>query len=113
MNVSSTTQVSAMRAATYRLDVTAHNVANVNTRGFRARRAEQTEVAGGPDRAGGAPRERGTGTRAYDAGTERAGQPDLNKEMTDMVTERNTYKANARAERVRDRMAEETINLVG
>jgi len=114
MNVSSTTTVSAMRAATLRLDVTAHNVANVNTRGFRAQRAEQTDVVTGAGQTAtrGDVYERGAGTRVYDAGRERQIPQDLNKQMTDMITERNTYGANARITKMKDAIDEETINLV-
>lgn len=115
MNVSSATApVSAMRSAAQRLDVTAHNVANVNTGGFRAHRAEQTDVVAGAGQAAarGDVYERGAGTRVYDAGRESVSPEDLNKEMTDMITERNTYGANARAARMRDKMDEETVNLV-
>jgi len=114
MNISPVSSISAMKAATQRLGVTAHNVANVNTRGFRAYRAEQTEVVEGPDQTGaGNIRERGAGTRAYNAGRERHSRQDLNKEMTDMMTERNTYKANAPAARVRNEMKKEAIDLLG
>jgi len=114
MNISSAAPVSAMRAATQRLDVTAHNVANVNTRGFRAQRAEQTDVVNGVGRAAarGDAYERGAGTRVYGAGREGFSPEDLNKQMTDMISEKNTYGANARAAKIRDRMEEETINLV-
>jgi flagellar basal-body rod protein FlgC len=113
MNVSSAAPVSAMRGASQRLDVTAHNVANVNTRGFRAHRAEQTEVVRGTGQtSGAAARERGAGTRVYDAGRERQAPQDLNKQMTDMITGRNAYGANAKAAKWRDRIDEETINLV-
>jgi flagellar hook protein FlgE len=114
MNVSSTAQASAMKAATQKLGVTAHNVANVNTIGFRAHRAEQTDVVTGTGQtaARGDTYERGAGTRVYDAGRERQTPEDLNKEMTDMITERNTYGANAKAAKIMDRMDEETVNLV-
>jgi len=110
MNVASTAAVSGMRAASQRLDVTAHNVANVNTGGFRAYGAEQTDVVSGTGQAArGDTYERGAGTRVYNAG--RATE-DLNKEMTDMITERNTYGADAKITKMRDKIDEETINLV-
>ncbi|GBU21549.1 hypothetical protein R80B4_01443 [Fibrobacteres bacterium R8-0-B4] len=114
MNISSAANASAMKAAANRLDVTAHNVANVNTRGFRAQRAEQTDVVRNTGRtaAGGDVYERGAGTRVYDAGRERQTPEDLNKQMTDMISERNTYGANAKAAKMRDKMEEETVNLV-
>jgi flagellar basal-body rod protein FlgC len=115
MNISSVSApASAMKAATQRLDVTAHNVANVNTKGFKAQRAEQTDVVNGSAQtaARGDTYERGAGTRVYDAGRERQTPEDLNKQMTDMITEKNTYGANAKATKMRDMMEEETINLV-
>jgi flagellar basal-body rod protein FlgC len=114
MNVSSVAPLSAMKAASGRLDVTAHNVANVNTRGFRAQRAEQTDVVSGTAQTAtrGDTYERGAGTRAYNAGRERQSPEDLNKEMTDLITERNTYGANAKIAKMRDKMDEETVNLV-
>jgi flagellar hook protein FlgE len=114
MNVSSAAPATAMKAATQRLDVTAHNVANVNTRGFKAQRAEQTDVVNNAAQtpARGDTYERGAGTRVYGAGRDRQSPEDLNKEMTDMITERNTYGANAKAAKMRDKMDEETINLV-
>jgi len=114
MNISSTAQASAMKASAQRLDVTAHNVANVNTRGFRAQRAEQTDVVQGSRQpaARGDTYERGAGTRVYDAGRESQRPQDLNKQMTDMISEKNTYGANAKVAKMRDRMDEETVNLV-
>jgi len=115
MNVSSVAQTSAMKAASNRLDVTAHNIANVNTKGFRAQRAEQTDVVNGSapqTSVRGDTYERGAGTRVYNAGRESQYPEDLNKQMTDMVTEKNTYGANAKIAKMRDRMDEETINLV-
>jgi len=114
MNISSAAPVSAMKAATQKLDVTAHNVANVNTRGFRAHRAEQTDVVSGTGQTSvrGDTYERGAGTRVYGAGRDRQSPEYLNKEMTDMIPERNTYGANAKATKMRDKMYEETINLV-
>jgi len=113
MNISSAAPASAMKAATQLLDATAHNVANVNTGGFRALRAEQTDaVTGAGQAARGDAYERGAGTRAYNAGRERQSPQDLNKQMTDLITERNVYGANATAVKMRDRLDEETINLV-
>jgi flagellar hook protein FlgE len=115
MNISSVAApASAVKAATQRLDVTAHNVANVNTSGFRAQRAEQTDIVNGTGKtaAKGDAYERGAGTRVYNAGRERQTPEDLNKQMTDMITERNTYGANAKVTKMRDRTEEETINLV-
>jgi len=115
MNISSVSApASAMKAAAQRLDVTAHNVANVNTKGFKAQRAEQTDVVTGSGQtaAKGDVYERGAGTRVYNAGRERQTLEDLNKQMTDMITERNTYGANAKVTKMRDRMEEETVNLV-
>jgi len=120
MNISSSAPVSGMEAASLRLDNTAHNVANANTRGFAPQRLEQAETV---QRTQGAqqaqtPRgvqtgadtyEPGAGTQVYAAGTDRQ---DLARDMTDLATERNSYTANARTVQVQNEVLGTTIDLV-
>ncbi|MCL2182500.1 MAG: flagellar basal body protein [Chitinispirillia bacterium] len=123
MNISAS--VSGMNAAQLRMDNVAHNVANVNTQGFEARRLQQAETA--PARTAAAPRDTfesttgasamaaetrtvGTGTEVHAAGTER---PDLARDMTDMANQRNTYTANAQAVRVQNSVIGATMDLLG
>jgi len=120
MNISSSAPVSGMKAASLQVDNTAHNVANVNTRGFAPHRLEQAETVQRTQDAQQAqtPRgvqtgadtyEPGAGTRVYSAGTE---QPDLARDMTDLTTERNSYTANARTVQVQNEVLGTTIDLV-
>jgi len=113
MNISSSAAVSGMEAASLRLDNTAHNVANVNTREFKPQRLAQAETAQSTQQTqtprGADTYEAGAGTRVYSAGTE---QKDLAQDMTDLKTERNSYAANARTVQVQNEVLGTTIDLV-
>jgi flagellar basal-body rod protein FlgC len=122
MNISS---VSGMNSASFRMDNTANNVANVNTPDFRPQRVEQVETApAAPAPAAQAPAaarapataptdtyEPGTGTAAYNAGTNE--RPDLANDMTNMVADRNAYEANAQTVRAQANVAGTAIDLMG
>jgi flagellar basal-body rod protein FlgC len=114
MDISLSAPVSGMQAAQLRLDNTANNVANVNTENFRPQRIEQAETTRQTQPAAQPARDTfeatTAGTAAYNAGTT---EPDLARDMTDMVTERNTYSANAAAIRAQDEVTGTTIDLVG
>jgi flagellar basal-body rod protein FlgC len=117
MDISFSAPVSAMNAAQLRLDNTAHNVANVNTENFRPQRVEQAETTRQAQQPAQPARDTfeataagaNAGTAAYNAGTT---EPDLARDMTDMVAERNTYSANAAAIRAQDEVTGTTIDLV-
>jgi flagellar basal-body rod protein FlgC len=101
-----------MSAAQLRLDNTAHNLANANTQNFRPQRIEQVETTRQPQTVQ-QPRDTfeptNAGTAAYNAGR---GEQDLATDMTDMITERNTYSANAATIRAQDEVTGTTIDLV-
>jgi flagellar hook protein FlgE len=107
-----------MNAAQLRMDNIANNVANVNTQDFQPQRLQQTETA--PPASAPAARDTyeptaaaqavGAGTEVYSAGTER---PDLARDMTDMVTQRNSYEANAQTARVQNSVIGTTMDLLG
>ncbi|MGE4298983.1 MAG: flagellar basal body rod C-terminal domain-containing protein [Desulfovibrionaceae bacterium] len=109
--------VSALQATATAQQVTAHNVANVNTDGFKASR---TEFATGPD---------GQGVRAEvsqttspgpavvtdwsgDAQAVEASNTDVAVESVAMMRHETTYAANAAAIRTQDEMSGTVIDLM-
>jgi flagellar basal-body rod protein FlgC len=99
MSISISPSVSALNAATMSQNVTAHNVANINTEPYAPLQAIKTEVF---------PVGTKTTVRQGASGTN-----DLAKEMTDLNTNKNLYSMNAKAFKMQDRMNGELINLVG
>lgn len=77
MSISISSSVSALNAATVSQNVTAHNIANINTEPYAPKQAIQTEVFP-------------VGTKAtVRQGT--SGTNDLAKEITDLNTNKNFY----------------------
>ena len=99
MSISISSSVSALNAATVSQNVTAHNIANINTEPYAPKQAIQSEVF-----------PVGTKTTVRQGAT---GTNDLAKEMTDLNMNKNLYSMNAKAFKMQDRMNGELINLVG
>jgi flagellar hook protein FlgE len=95
---------SGLRVTQVRQDVTANNIANVNTDRFQAKSVVQTEQ--NPGVAVGAIRKTPNTNPMGFSNT------DLATEMTNMMVNRDTYGADARVIKVQDRMLGEVINLI-
>jgi flagellar hook protein FlgE len=100
MDMSISASVSGLNAATIRQNVTAQNVANVNTNPYAPKEALQTEVFP-------------VGTRVSAVRENPVGSNDIAKEMVNLNENKNMYSMNAKAFKMQDRMRGEIINLVG
>jgi flagellar basal-body rod protein FlgC len=101
---STNTSISAMRASALRLDVSAHNVANINTPNFAQTRVLQTEQT------------RGTAITAMQKVASQ--NPDLSatdfaEEAVEMIISKNEFALNARVLKTQDRMLGELLDIVG
>jgi len=95
---------SALRVTQVRQDVTANNIANVNTDGFAAKNVVLADQ--NPGVAVAAIRKTPNNNPQGFSNT------DLATEMTGMIVNRDTYGANARVIKVQDRMLGEVIDLI-
>jgi len=100
MDMSINASVSGLNAATIRQNVTAQNVANINTNPYAPKEALQTEVFP-------------VGTRVSAVRENPVGSNDIAKEMVNLNENKNMYSMNAKAFKMQDRMRGEIINLVG
>ena len=100
MDMSVSASVSGLNAATIRQNVTAHNVANVNTDQYAPKEALQTDVFP-------------VGTKVASVRENEVGSNDIAKEMVNLNENKNMYSMNAKAFKMEDRMRGEIINLVG
>jgi flagellar hook protein FlgE len=105
MDVSFAAPVSGMQVSSFRLDVTAHNVANVDTPGFSEYQTVQSDVV--PQ-----------GVRV--AALNRVPNPDRSTSNTDLAeqmvalkTDSNTFTANAKVVKVKDQMLGTLLDMVG
>jgi flagellar basal-body rod protein FlgC len=103
MDISFSTSISGIQTALKRHDVTAHNVANVNTPGFAAANVTQTDVRPGGVRI--ASIDRSTNTDATLSNT------DLAKEAGEQIENKNTLAADVKVLKVKDRMLGELLDL--
>ena len=90
--------ISGIQAAGLRMEVSAHNTANLNTEGARAQRVRQSER---PDRGG---------TTAEVEQTDHP--PELLEETVEQMTTAHYLKANAKALRTQDEMLGTMIDLI-
>ena len=101
MNIS---PVSGMQAAQTRHDITAHDVANINTDGYEERTAHQTDTATG-------------GTRISHI-SRRPNQPDapsntdLVEETKEQIINKNLFAANAKVLKTQDEMLGQVIDPI-
>ena len=125
---------SGLRVHTTKMDVTANNVANVNTNDFQSSRVTlkdsfsqtiQRARQAAEEGAGTNPMQIGSGValgsidrietpgpkRVFNDIVETMSNTDLAVEMTSMITTQRAFEANARVIPVADEMLEEVINL--
>ncbi|MDR1521001.1 MAG: flagellar basal body protein [Planctomycetota bacterium] len=117
------TSASALQTNQFRLDVSANNVANVNTDNFRASRVATSDNAyvnsigtGTRVAATYAPNRPASPAATYaDAGQAGAEQSntDLAVEMTNQMNFRNAYSANAAMGRTENEVSQTLLDLVG
>jgi len=88
---------SGMQAASTRLDVTANNIANVNTEGFKASRVTMSEQRNG-------------GVDAKVAKT--ADTVDISREAVELLSTVSGFKANLRVAKVEKEMGESLLNII-
>jgi flagellar hook protein FlgE len=100
MDMSINASVSGLNAATIRQNVTAQNVANVNTNPYAPKEALQSEVFP-------------VGTKVSAVRENAVGTNDIAREMVNLNENKNMYSMNAKAFKMQDRMRGEIINLVG
>jgi flagellar hook protein FlgE len=105
MDISFNSSVSGMRAAIKRHDITAHDVANINTPGFEERIPHQVETQ--PD-----------GTEISHISRRPNPQKDLSntdlaEETKEQIQNKRSLQANAKALKAKDKMLGEIIDLVG
>ncbi len=93
-----------MQAAVTRHDITAHDVANVNTRGFEQGRPHQTDVVPGGVRISSVSRTPNKPLALSNS--------DLVDETKEQIQNEHTLKANAQVIRAKDRMMGEVIDLL-
>ena len=92
-----TSSITAIRAASVRLAISAHNVANVNTPGYHAMRAMIEEQ----------PTQLGVTVRA-----EQTDQPvDLGREMVDQLMTLRYAQANMKVMKVQDQLSGTLLNM--
>jgi len=100
MSVSINSSLSGLNAATISQNVTAHNIANINTDPYTPKQALQTDVFP-------------VGTKISNVRENENSSNDLAKELTDLKTNKTLYSLNAKALKMQDRMIGEVIDLVG
>jgi len=112
--------MTALRAFSTKLAVSAHNVANLSTPGFKAQRVHMVEVPGGGvtvtisrDLSPGPP------LRARDEGRSKSGRigegsnVDLARETVDLITSQRDYQANARAVKTLAETKGRVLDIIG
>jgi flagellar hook protein FlgE len=104
MNIAANTAIQGMQVPLVRQDVTANNIANVNTPGFEQRTARQTDVAPAGVRISNI-------TRTPNPNPGMSGT-DLAEQMVNMTVDKNTFTANAKVLKVQDKMIGEVIDLL-
>jgi flagellar hook protein FlgE len=104
MNIAFNAGTQGMRAAITQQDITANNIVNVNTWGFRESEGVLTE-------------ENPTGVRV--ANIVKRQNPNLNasgtrleEQMPKMIINKNTMAANAKVVKIQDKMIGEVIDLI-
>jgi flagellar basal-body rod protein FlgC len=104
MDVSFSSSISGIRTAITRQDITAHDVANVNTRGFEQRTALQTDVQ--PE---------GVRLSAITRTPNSPGAPsntDLAEEATEQIVNKGSLSANIQVLKAKDKMVGELLDLL-
>jgi len=105
MEINFSAPLSGVKAAQIRHDVTSHDVANVNTKGFEERKAHQTDV-------------QPTGTRVSHLSKTPNPVPsrsntDLAEEAKEQIQNEKTHAANLKVIKIQDQMIGEVLDLKG
>jgi flagellar basal-body rod protein FlgC len=101
MQISSS--VSAIRASTLRMDISAHDVANINTPNFSQSRPVQTSQKPGTEI---------SAIQKIKPASPEFSATDLAEETAEQIKSEKGLKANASVIKTQDRMMADTINLV-
>lgn len=97
MNTVSSIAQSGMQAATTRLDVTANNIANVNTDGFKASRVTMSEQRNG----------------GVDATVEKtADTVDISREAVELLSTVSGFKANLQVAKAEKEMGKSLLDII-
>jgi flagellar hook protein FlgE len=104
MNIALNTATQGMQVPLVRQDVTANNIANVNTPGFEQATPRQTDVAPAGVRISNIVRTPNPNPTV--SGT------DLAEQMTNMMVDKTTFTANAKVLKIQDKMIGEVIDLI-
>lgn len=105
MQVSFSTSLSGIQAAIKRQDVTAHNVANVNTPGYEQIDVMQKEKAGGGVEI--------SGLKRTPNPDKEHSNTDLAKEAVEQIQNKNSLKANVNAIKTQDKMLGALLDMKG
>jgi flagellar basal body rod protein FlgG len=101
---------SGLAAAGAQMAVTASNLANLETGGYQARRADLVELSGGGVGVGGVSSDPAPG--ALDAEGVEGSNVDPAKEVVDLMREKTLYTANAAVVTAADRMVGSLLNIL-
>jgi len=104
MDTSFSISASGMYATSIRHDVTAHDVANINTDGFSQSDVIQTDISTGGTRVAAV---RKTPNKGEYSNT------DFAKEAGEMIQNRNVYGANGKVFKIQNQMIGELLDMVG
>jgi flagellar hook protein FlgE len=104
MEISLNTAVSGMQVSLTRQDVTANNIANVQTQGYSQLNAQQTSVQPMGVRISAI-------TQTPNPNPGESGT-DLAQQMTNMIVDKNTLAANAKVFKVQNQMIGDVIDLI-
>ncbi|MDR2579465.1 MAG: flagellar basal body protein [Fibromonadaceae bacterium] len=95
--------VSALKASSLRMDISAHNVANVNTPGFSQSRPIQTSQNPGVEI---------SAIQKIKPGSPDLSATDLAEERLEQIKSEKDFAANASVIKTQDKMLGEVVNLV-
>lgn len=105
MDISFSPSVSGLQVSSLRHDVSANNVANINTNGFSASRLIQTDVV--PQGVRAASIDKIPNPDPTNSGT------DLAEETVAQIVNRDTFSANAQMIKAKDRMLGTLLDMMG
>jgi flagellar basal-body rod protein FlgC len=95
--------VSAMQASTLRMDISAHDVANINTPGFSQSRPVQTSLKPGTEI---------SAIQKMESPSPDFSATDLAEERVEQIKSEKDFAANAAVIKTQDKMLGEVVNLV-
>ncbi|MDR0518338.1 MAG: hypothetical protein LBH25_14995 [Fibromonadaceae bacterium] len=95
--------VSALRASSLRMDISAHDVANINTPGFSQSRPIQTSLKPGTEI---------SAIQKIAPATPEFSATDLAEETVEWIKSEKDFAANASVIKTQDKMLGEVVNLV-